>query len=113
MLKEYLAKKSNVYCELDEDEVAHFILPRENVISAYVVTDQETKEVTDFISFYHLPSSVLKHDKYNTLYISYSYYNVATKTPLLNLMKDALVLAKNKGADVFNALDIMENESFL
>ena len=28
-------------------------------------------------------------------------------------MKDALVLAKNKGADVFNALDIMENESFL
>lgn len=28
-------------------------------------------------------------------------------------MYDALVLAKNEGYDVFNALDIMENEKFL
>ena len=28
-------------------------------------------------------------------------------------MYDALILAKNDGYDVFNALDIMENEKFL
>lgn len=28
-------------------------------------------------------------------------------------MNDALILAKNEGFDVFNALNIMENEKFL
>lgn len=28
-------------------------------------------------------------------------------------MYDALILAKNEGFDVFNALDIMDNEKFL
>ena len=28
-------------------------------------------------------------------------------------MQDALILAKKEGFDVFNALDIMENETFL
>jgi glycylpeptide N-tetradecanoyltransferase len=28
-------------------------------------------------------------------------------------MYDALILAKNEGFDVFNALDIMDNETFL
>lgn len=28
-------------------------------------------------------------------------------------MHDALILAKNEGFDVFNALDIMDNEKFL
>ncbi len=113
LLHDYLADKTKVFCELDEDDVAHFLLPREGVLSSYVVVDPETKEITDFVSFYHLPSSILKHDKYDTLCISYSYYNVARKTPIKELMKDALVLAKNKGADVFNALDIMENDEFL
>jgi len=36
---------------------------------------------------------------------------VATKTPLIDLMTDALVAAKNAEFDVFNALDIFENES--
>ena len=28
-------------------------------------------------------------------------------------MRDALILAKNEGMDVFNALNLMENDSFL
>ena len=39
----------------------------------------------------------------------YSYYNVANTMPFLDLMRDMLVLARNEGADVFNALDLMEN----
>lgn len=34
-------------------------------------------------------------------------------TPLTQLMQDALTLAAGKGYDVFNALDLMDNASFL
>jgi glycylpeptide N-tetradecanoyltransferase len=34
-------------------------------------------------------------------------------TPLQQLMQDALILAAGKGYDVFNALDLMDNASFL
>ena len=47
-----------------------------------------------------------KHDKLNA---AYSYYNVATTVPLADLMRDALILARNLGTDVFNALDVMQN----
>jgi len=93
--------------------VAHFILPREGVIDAYVVEEKETKTITDFISYYHLPSSVLKHVEFKQLNAAYSFYNVPGKHTLLELARETLVLAKNKGFDVFNALDIMENEQFL
>lgn len=34
---------------------------------------------------------------------------VPGKTPLQQLMADALILAKRSGHDVFNALDLMQN----
>jgi glycylpeptide N-tetradecanoyltransferase len=40
-------------------------------------------------------------------------YNVATDNNLTELMKFALVKAKEIGFDVFNALDIMDNAEFL
>jgi hypothetical protein len=33
--------------------------------------------------------------------------------PLVQLMREALVLAKTRDVDVFNALDVMENLTFL
>ena len=41
------------------EEVDHFFLPRQGVIHSYVVEDAHS--VTDFFSFYSLPSSILKH----------------------------------------------------
>ncbi|KAJ2724361.1 glycylpeptide N-tetradecanoyltransferase [Coemansia sp. Benny D115] len=42
-------------------EVAHWLLPRAGVVWTYVVEDaQRPGRVTDFVSFYSLPSSVLK-----------------------------------------------------
>ncbi|CAA6656742.1 unnamed protein product [Spirodela intermedia] len=69
--------------------------------------------LTDFCSFYTLPSSILSNQNYSVLKAAYSYYNVATKTPLLQLMNDALIVAKQKEYDVFNALDVMHNGKFL
>ncbi len=55
------------------------------------------------ISFYHLPSSVIGNEKYPTLYAVYSFYNVARTVDLKVLMGDALVKARDKNIDVFNA----------
>ena len=74
---------------------------------------RKPSKVTDMCSFYHLPSTVIGHEKHKTLKAAYSYYNVATSVPLLDLMRDALVCAKRCGMDVFNALDIMDNDAFL
>lgn len=91
----------------------HFFTPRENVIYAYVVESSVTKTITDFFSFYCLPSSVLNNPKYNELKVAYSYYHVATVTPLKTLMQNALILAAKNGFDVFNALNLLDNQTFL
>ena len=63
-----VAKKLNawlnqykLHIQFTEAEIAHFLLPREWVVESFVVEDPESDEITDFISFYSLPSSILKH----------------------------------------------------
>jgi len=98
--------------EFKEDELAHWILPREGVIFSYVREDS-AGQITDVCSFYSLPSSILGHEKHSLLKAAYSYWNVATTVPMHELMYDALIFAKQHDFDVFNALNVMENESFL
>jgi glycylpeptide N-tetradecanoyltransferase len=112
LLSAYLTK-FDLHFEFSKPELQHFILPRPNVIDTYVVENESTKELTDFFSFYHLPSSILKHEKHKTLRVAYAFYNVANTVSMEELMKNALILAKQKDLDVFNALDIMENEKML
>ncbi|PQQ08861.1 glycylpeptide N-tetradecanoyltransferase 1 [Prunus yedoensis var. nudiflora] len=83
LLRNYLSQFV-VAPDFDENDVEHWLLPEEKWWTTY---------------------SILK--------AAYSYYNVSTKTPLLQLMNDALIVAKQKDFDVFNALDVMQNESFL
>ncbi|XP_057866127.1 glycylpeptide N-tetradecanoyltransferase 1 [Cryptomeria japonica] len=112
LLRNYLSKFA-VAPDFNEDDVEHWLLPTENVVDSFLVENPDTHEITDFCSFYTLPSSILGNANYSMLKAAYSYYNVSTQTPLLQLMNDALIVAKQKDYDVFNALDIMQNESFL
>jgi glycylpeptide N-tetradecanoyltransferase len=109
LLKTYLDSNFALHINFTKEDVAHWLLPREKVINSYVIVNGG--KVTDFVSFYHLPSTILGKDE--TLYAAYSYYNVATSVDLVQLMRDALCLANKTGSDVFNALDLMENEKFL
>jgi glycylpeptide N-tetradecanoyltransferase len=110
LLTQYL-EKFQMKILFTPDEIRHWLLPRDKVINSYVVVNKNTV-VTDFVSFYHLPSSILQHN--DTLHAAYSYYHVATSVPLVDLMRDALILAKHTcGSDVFNALDLMDNQEFL
>ena len=115
MARNLLAKyfeKYNLYTNFSEDEFAHWLLPREGVIYSYVVEDLESKAITDMISFYNLPSSIIQHPNYKTLNAAYSFCNAPMKTPIVDLMRDALILAKRNNFDVFNALDLAENAKF-
>ncbi|KAK7860153.1 glycylpeptide n-tetradecanoyltransferase 1 [Quercus suber] len=112
LLRTYLSQFA-VAPDFDENDVEHWLLPKEDVVDSYLVESPETHEITDFSSFYTLPSSILGNQNYSILKAAYSYYNVAMSTPLLQLMNDALIMAKQKDYDVFNALDVMQNESFL
>jgi glycylpeptide N-tetradecanoyltransferase len=80
-----------IFSELEEFK--HWLLPRENVVDSYVV--EEKGVITDFGGFYHLPSTIIGHPQYNLLKAAYSFYNVATKTPLVDFMNDILISAKN------------------
>ncbi|KAG6395704.1 hypothetical protein SASPL_141828 [Salvia splendens] len=112
LLRNYLMQFA-VAPDYDDNDVEHWLLPKEDVVDSYLVESPESHEITDFCSFYTLPSSILGSQTHSILKAAYSYYNVSTKTPLLQLMNDALIVAKNKDFDVFNALDVMQNESFL
>jgi glycylpeptide N-tetradecanoyltransferase len=52
--------------------------------------------ITDLVSYYTLPSTIIGNPHYDTLKAAFMYYTVAKGTPLLQLMTDALVLAHNK-----------------
>jgi glycylpeptide N-tetradecanoyltransferase len=112
LLCSYLESKFLLHVNFTREDVAHWLLPRTGVVNCYVLVNEKDKtKVTDMVSFYHLPSTILGKDE--TLYAAYSYYNVATTLNLLDLMRDALILANGTGTDVFNALNLMENETFL
>jgi len=110
LLTNYL-KKFSLAILFDQQEVGHWLLPRKGVVDAFVVENPQTGQITDLCSFYHLNSTIL--GKNESLYAAYSFYNVATSVQWSELMRDCLILAKNGGADVFNALNLMENEQFL
>jgi glycylpeptide N-tetradecanoyltransferase len=112
LLNEYLSK-FDLAAEMNQTEVAHWLLPRPGVVDAFVVEDPVTAAVTDFCSYYHLPSTIIGHATHKTLFAAYSFYNVATVTPLVKLMQDCLTMAKKNDMDVFNALNLMDNETFL
>ncbi|ORC92579.1 putative N-myristoyl transferase [Trypanosoma theileri] len=127
----------------NEEEVAHYFLPRDGVLITYVVEREvtgggssnqkdhthsgavgttsddtkqnkgESKRVTDFFSFFSLPSTVIGNSKYNMLNAAYVYYYAATSVPLSQLMSDLLIIANQKGFDVCNCVSILGNGSFV
>jgi len=96
------------------------------VLWVYVAEDPETKKITDFFSFFSLPSSVIDNPKHSVLDAAYLYYYAtetafepeaeesgALKRRLEDLIRDALVVADQAKFDVFNALTLMDNVSLL
>ncbi|KAM6500443.1 Myristoyl-CoA:protein N-myristoyltransferase, N-terminal domain containing protein [Amanita muscaria] len=140
LFKRYMARFS-MAPEYSEEEMHHQLLSgrgtgnlgdggtgrREGqVIWTYVVEDSQTHAITDFFSFYSLPSTVINNTKHSVLEAAYLYY-YGTETAfvpgaeedrtlqkrLLSLIGDALLVARDANFDVFNALTLMDNVPFL
>lgn len=111
LLNGYL-KKFDLAPIFSEEDFKHWFSPQAGIIDGFVVETPDGT-ITDFVSYYTLPSTVVYHPVHKTLKAAYSFYNVSTKTPWVELMLDALITAKNAGFDVFNALDLMDNKEFL
>ena len=111
LLNDYL-QRFDLVPIYDADEFAHWFLPREDVVDSYVV--EQDNKIVGFTSFFTLPSSVMYNSNYKSIKAAYSFYNVPSeKVNLKRLLTDALIMAKKKNYDVFNALDLMENKEFL
>ena len=78
-------KQFKLHIQFTKEEIIHFLMPQDNVIESYVVQDPETDEITDFISFYSLPSSILKHPGYDTLWVAYQFYYFTGKYSITQL----------------------------
>ncbi|KIR25687.1 glycylpeptide N-tetradecanoyltransferase [Cryptococcus deuterogattii LA55] len=84
LLRRYLDRFDVAQAFKDDDEVEHWFLSGqgkevggrriEQVVWAYVVEDPTTHRITDLISFYALPSTIMKHPKHNLLNAAYMFY---------------------------------------
>lgn len=115
----FLGKKDNLFEITEETQPVY----------AYVVPSKDDSSIiTDFFSFYRLNSTVLNNPKHVSLNIAYGYYYASTvgiggadnkvdqsalKSRLKTLYQNALILAKNLGFDVFNAVSNFDNPLFL
>jgi len=110
-LKEYKLKQ--IFSEAD---VKHWLSYQDKVVYTFVKhSEGKDPKVTDFFSFYSLPSTVLGQgsDKHKTIFAAYNYYSVATTMDIKELIQEALISAKNEGFDVYNCLDLMRNGEVL
>ncbi|KAH3902640.1 probable Glycylpeptide N-tetradecanoyltransferase [Saccharomycodes ludwigii] len=115
----------------NKEEFKHWFLTIENVIYSYVVEDPKTGKITDFISFYTLPFTILNNNNYNSLNVAYLFYYASDsdfnypdrfdteatkvlKKRLSQLVNDACIIARSElHMDVFNALTSQDNSLFL
>ncbi|KAF3918937.1 hypothetical protein ABW20_dc0106739 [Dactylellina cionopaga] len=134
LMDKYLAR-FEMAPEFTEEEIDHWFLHKDidgtdRVIWTYVVENPKTHKLTDFFNFYCLESSVINNSKHDMIKAAYLFYyasdiafgeshkdNDAMKEKLkirLNeLMLDALIIARQKKFDVFNALTLLDNVLFL
>ena len=111
-LNKHLYDNYKVHITFSEEEVAHFFLPKNGVIHSMLV-EGDQGEVVDFVSFYALNSSILGNDKYDKLYAAYAFYNFTESGKperMKQLIRDALILAKNKEFDVFNMTQVLKHK---
>ncbi|EPS43895.1 hypothetical protein H072_2152 [Dactylellina haptotyla CBS 200.50] len=116
--------------QFTEEELEHWFVYKETaglerVIWTYVAEDPKTNKITDFFNFYCLESTVINNSKHKEIKAAYLFYYAsetafahkdndtmkkALKTRLNELMQDALIIAKQEGFDVFNALTLLDND---
>jgi glycylpeptide N-tetradecanoyltransferase len=110
MLNEY-HKKFNISILFEQEDFNHHFLFRKNVIESYVV--ETNGIISDFISFFFIPSKLLTNKKYSEITRGFLYYYFNTKTDLDKLVENGLYFMKENGIDVVNCVKQYNNEQFI
>jgi hypothetical protein len=61
--------------------------PHDDVVEVYVVENKASGELTDLLSFYSLPSTILGHKDHDLLRAAYMFYTVPGSVPISHLMQ--------------------------
>jgi glycylpeptide N-tetradecanoyltransferase len=109
---ELITKNRNnylIYDILSKEEIEHWLLPRNNIIYTYVLEDENNK-ITDFCSFYGLSRTILNNNnsKYKKINIAYSLMNYNSSISMKDLLKTAIIFAKNNNFDAFLCINSRE-----
>ena len=99
MLQEYL-KGFKLSLYINESYVKYWILPRKDTIYTYLSDEKD-----QFATFYSLDYVHKKSGE--TVKQAYTFYNVG------NCLKDAIIMARNRGFDVYNCINTGVDEEEL
>ncbi|EIW67750.1 hypothetical protein TREMEDRAFT_33259 [Tremella mesenterica DSM 1558] len=148
LLRKYLTRFDVAQTFGSDAEVEHWFLSGKGkgrgdgvkrdgqVTWAFVVEDPTTHLITDMVSFYSLPSTIMKHPKHKLLNAAYMFYYASDiifspggsaddaqthearvqgklAERLNELVLDLMVIAQKAGFDVLNALTLLDNNMFL
>jgi glycylpeptide N-tetradecanoyltransferase len=56
-------ERYQVSFKMSQEELAHHLMPRDDVM--YTIVIEHDSKITDFVSFYNLPSQILKREGHN------------------------------------------------
>lgn len=101
----------DMHVKFSESDAHHWLGSVEGVVFPFV-RRRSDGEIVDFVSFYSIPTTVIGSDRrINVAYLFY--YFAESHASLTQLICMAMLKAKALGFDVFNALDILDNNVFL
>jgi len=99
MLQEHL-KQFKLSLDIDESYVKHWILPRKDTVYTYLSDEKDQFATFYSLDYIHKPSG-------ETIKQAYTFYNVG------NCLKDAIIMARNRGFDVYNCLNVSVDDEEL
>lgn len=105
-------KKYDLVQEFSEEELRHWLI-RPGIVYSYVV--EKDNQITCFVSFYGLQSTIIGNPKHDSISVAYSFLYASNAPPdsltqsLQDLFQAALIEASNYKFDVYNALTLMDN----
>ncbi|QKF93738.1 myristoyl-CoA:protein N-myristoyltransferase [Fadolivirus algeromassiliense] len=104
--------KYNYHHIFTKNEFSNLFLDNK-FVHCYVVLDDDDN-VLDFISYYIMNSRVIsKNTNHEFIRRGVLFYYTCTHETCYRLVRDILIAARNNNIDVFDALDIMENQYIL
>ena len=92
MLREHL-NQYKLSLDIDETYVKHWILPRKDTVYTYLNDEKDQFATFYSLDYVHKPSG-------ETIKQAYTFYNVG------NCLKDAIIMARNRGFDVYNCVNV-------